>query len=195
MHVAPELLRKESYTCKLDSWALGVVMFTTIGGYPPFYDGNNQGIFKKILKGEFEYDPQYWGHVSQDCKDMISGLLTMDVDKRWSTQQCCDCQWMKDDPVQLRRTSMMVNVKKLREFNAKRKFKGVVHALQFAKRHLSFDHQEASAPHRESILMMQKEKPSGEEETLRRSHRDSILDRPNDLKKLQEELEAAGADL
>jgi len=57
----------------LVSWALGVIHFTLIGGYPPFYTESNQKTFQRILKADVKFDDLYWGHVSQDCKDLILG--------------------------------------------------------------------------------------------------------------------------
>ena len=88
---------------------------------------------------------------------MIKGLLTLDQQKRWSTQQVLDCEWMKDDPVMLKRHSLMPNLIKLREFNARSKFKSVVHALKFAKSLPSFCEDKASARHRDSIVGMNDE--------------------------------------
>jgi len=138
MHIAPEILTKTPYGTSVDCWALGVVMFSVIGGAPPFYDDTNQGLFKKILKGEFEYDED-WAEITQDCKDMINGLLTKDMKDRWSCDDCLKCAWMRDDPKILRRASLMPNLKKLMEFNARRKFKSAVKALNFATRMPSFE--------------------------------------------------------
>lgn len=107
-------------------------MFTIIGGGPPFYGETNQETFKKILAVNYEYEEDSWCEITQDCKDMINGLLTKDMKERWSTQQCLDCAWMKDEPKKLRRCSLLPNMKKLMEFNARRKFKSAVKALNFA---------------------------------------------------------------
>ena len=150
MHVAPEILTKTPYGTKVDCWALGVVMFTIIGGKPPFWADNNQAVFKKILAGTFEYETDSWEGITQDCKDMINGLLTKDMKERWSTTQCLECDWMKDDPVQLRRTSLLPNMKKLMEFNARRKFKSAVQAINFASTMPTFATGLAAALHDES---------------------------------------------
>ena len=153
MHVGPEILKKEKYGTKIDCWALGVVVYTIIGGCPPFYANDNQSIFKQILKGDYDFDDaEMWGHITQDCMDMIKGLLTMDQKERWSTQQVLDCAWMSDDPAMLRRHSLTPNLIKLREFNARSKFKSVVHALKFAKSLPSFCEDKASEPSRDSIV-------------------------------------------
>jgi len=99
-------------------WALGVIAYTLIGGYPPFFANCNRELFPLILNADYDFDDESWEDVHQDCKDMINGLLTIDPKKRWSAQQVLDCQWMKDDPTELRRTSLMPNQTKLMQFNA-----------------------------------------------------------------------------
>lgn len=65
MHVGPEILKKEKYGTKIDCWAMGVVVYTIIGGRPPFYAQNNQAVFQKILKVEYDFDDEeMWGHIT-----------------------------------------------------------------------------------------------------------------------------------
>ena len=54
-------------------WALGVIHYTLIGGVPPFYAPTNQATFQRILKAEVVFEDHLWGHVHEDCKDMIRG--------------------------------------------------------------------------------------------------------------------------
>lgn len=152
MHVAPEILTKTPYGTSVDCWALGVVMFTIIGGAPPFYGESNQATFKKILAVDYEFYEDYWGEITDDCKDMIKGLLTKEMKDRWTVQQCLDCAWMNDAPKKLRRASLLPNMKKLMEFNAKRKMKAAVQALNFATSMPGFDGDVASAMHDESVV-------------------------------------------
>jgi serine/threonine protein kinase len=103
---------------KVDMWALGVIMFTMVGGYPPFFAATNKELFPKILHAKFDYDDDSWGEIHQDCKDMIKGLLSINPQERWSCQQVLECQWMKDDAAELRRVSLLTNQSKLQQFNA-----------------------------------------------------------------------------
>ena len=65
MHVGPEILKKEKYGTKIDCWAMGVVVYTIIGGCPPFYAKTNQAIFQQILNAEYDFeDEEMWGHIT-----------------------------------------------------------------------------------------------------------------------------------
>ena len=60
----------------MDMWALGVICYILLGGYPPFHDENQRQLFIKIKNVEYEFHPEYWGHVSADAKDLIASMLT-----------------------------------------------------------------------------------------------------------------------
>ena len=66
----------------VDLWSIGVITYIVLGGYPPFHDDNMKNLFKKIRKGDFVFHPEYWKNVSEEAKDFIRGLLTVDPDKR-----------------------------------------------------------------------------------------------------------------
>jgi serine/threonine protein kinase len=83
-YVAPEILRREGYGTKCDLWSMGVIVFILIGGYPPFYGRTPRRIFELTSAGRFAFDPEYWGDISQSCKDAICALLELDPARRAS---------------------------------------------------------------------------------------------------------------
>lgn len=61
------------YTAKWKRWALGILLHEMIAGYPPFFDQNPFGVYKKILKGTFK-PPK---GISSGALSAIKGFLTV----------------------------------------------------------------------------------------------------------------------
>jgi calcium-dependent protein kinase len=53
-YIAPEVL-KNDYDIKCDVWSCGVILYVLLCGYAPFDSPNDEDIYKKILKGQFEF--------------------------------------------------------------------------------------------------------------------------------------------
>ena len=73
-YIAPEVL-SGSYNSKCDLWSLGVIIFILLGGYPPFDGQNDEEILEKVKKGSYNFKNPIWNSISQEAKDLISGLL------------------------------------------------------------------------------------------------------------------------
>jgi len=86
-YVAPEILRKEKYGTKADMWSMGVIIFIMLGGYPPFYAETPRQLLRLSKAGKFDFDPEYWGEISDGVKDMISSLLVTSPEKRLSADE------------------------------------------------------------------------------------------------------------
>jgi serine/threonine protein kinase len=74
-------------------WSIGVVMFILLGGYPPF-DGPIEQLASIILKGRYEFEDYYWGHISREAKSLIASLLKVNPDKRISAEEALQSDWM-----------------------------------------------------------------------------------------------------
>jgi len=77
-YLAPEIIQSKGHGKSVDWWALGVLIYEMLAGYPPFYDESPFGIYQKILAGRVEY-PR---HIDQKAKDIIKKLLAQDRTKR-----------------------------------------------------------------------------------------------------------------
>ena len=62
----------------VDWWALGILIYEMLAGYPPFFDENHFVIYQKILSGKIEW-PR---HMDKEAKDLIKKLLVKDRTKR-----------------------------------------------------------------------------------------------------------------
>ncbi|KAJ2787792.1 cAMP-dependent protein kinase catalytic subunit [Coemansia interrupta] len=82
-YLAPEIIQSKGHGKAVDWWALGILIFEMLAGYPPFYDDNPFGIYEKILGGKLVF-PAFF---SPAAKDLIRRLLTADVSKRLGNLQ------------------------------------------------------------------------------------------------------------
>lgn len=129
-YVAPEILEKQPYGKPVDMWSIGVIAYILLGGYPPFYDDNQAKLFKKIKKAEYEFHADYWGSISTEAKDLIKGLLTLDVDARLTIDKALGHKWLHPDLISsLTKRSLDSNLAEFKKYNAQRKFKGAAKAI------------------------------------------------------------------
>mmetsp|Transcript_39418 Transcript_39418/g.109642 ORF Transcript_39418/g.109642 Transcript_39418/m.109642 type:complete len:366 (-) Transcript_39418:187-1284(-) len=77
-YLAPEIIQSKGHGRAVDWWALGILIFEMLAGYPPFYDENPFGIYQKVLAGRVEF-PR---HFDVKVKDLIKRLLAHDRAKR-----------------------------------------------------------------------------------------------------------------
>ena len=78
-YLAPEIIQSKGYGKAVDWYALGVLIFEMLAGYPPFYDDNHVKLYEKILAGKVKYP----SHIHPDAKDLVKHLLTSDLSKRY----------------------------------------------------------------------------------------------------------------
>ena len=78
--MAPEVLTM-NYTNKWDIWSAGVILYIMLWGYPPFASEDDAETIELIRKGEFEFDEEAWGEISDDAKDLISQILQSETDR------------------------------------------------------------------------------------------------------------------
>lgn len=104
-YVAPEILEVSNhrrYTKAVDVWSLGVVLYICLCGFPPFSDElytpeNPYTLSQQIKMGRFDYPSPYWDSVGDAALDLIDRMLTVDVDKRYSIDQCLEHPWTRND--------------------------------------------------------------------------------------------------
>jgi calcium/calmodulin-dependent protein kinase I len=125
-YVAPEILEGTAYDERADMWSVGVILYILLGGYPPFIESTQRDLFRKIRKGEYEFHEEYWGTVSQDAKTLISSLLTVSAAERLTAKAALLNPWILGDDSRLASRDLGANLDKLRNFNAKRKFRAAV---------------------------------------------------------------------
>ncbi|KAJ3367079.1 hypothetical protein GGF32_000141 [Allomyces javanicus] len=94
-YLAPEVLSNLGHNTPADMWSLGCVTYVLLSGNMPFFAETTGGIFEKILKGEYEFDPECWDEVSANAKDFVRKLLTLDPDERMTAEEALRHPWLE----------------------------------------------------------------------------------------------------
>uniref|UniRef100_UPI003AADB8FF ribosomal protein S6 kinase alpha-5 isoform X4 n=1 Tax=Centroberyx gerrardi TaxID=166262 RepID=UPI003AADB8FF len=103
-YAAPEILKYDGYDESCDLWSLGVILYTMLSGQVPFQcqeksltHTSAEEIMKKIKHGDFSFEGEAWRNVSQQAKDLIQELLTVDPNKRIKMCGLRYNAWLQDD--------------------------------------------------------------------------------------------------
>lgn len=93
-YLAPEILNEKGHTFPVDWWALGILTYEMIVGFPPFYTGNSNNLkMYELIKKKPVYFPDPARHkikMSDECKDFITKLLEKDPVNRLGTKEGID---------------------------------------------------------------------------------------------------------
>ncbi|KAA8647346.1 serine/threonine-protein kinase [Aspergillus tanneri] len=94
-YTAPEIVKDERYSKSVDMWALGCVLYTLLCGFPPFYDESIQVLTEKVARGQYTFLSPWWDDISKSAQDLVSHLLTVDPDKRFSIKEFLAHPWIR----------------------------------------------------------------------------------------------------
>lgn len=94
-YTAPEIVKDERYSKSVDMWALGCVLYTILCGFPPFYDESIQVLTEKVARGEYTFLSPWWDDISSDAKDLVSHLLTVDPERRYTIGEFLSHPWIQ----------------------------------------------------------------------------------------------------
>jgi serine/threonine protein kinase len=94
-YTAPEIVKDERYSKSVDMWAMGCVLYTLLCGFPPFYDESIQVLTEKVARGQYTFLSPWWDDISKSAQDLISHLLTVDPEKRYTIKEFLDHPWIR----------------------------------------------------------------------------------------------------
>jgi calcium-dependent protein kinase len=128
-YIAPEVLNKK-YNEKCDIWSCGVILYIILSGMPPFNGQSDQEIMKKVRVGKFSFSDPAWSNISDKAKDLITKLLTYEVDKRPSAEQALQHPWITEFSSQQVDSNLAVGaLSNLKNFRADQKLKQATFAF------------------------------------------------------------------
>ena len=91
-YAAPEMIKGNFYKgINIDIWSSGIILYAMLCGFLPFDEKNNELLYNKIIKGEFDTPP----FISDYGKDLINKILCVDPDKRIRIKDIKNHPWFK----------------------------------------------------------------------------------------------------
>jgi len=130
LYMAPEILQSKAYGKLVDLWACGVVLCCILFGYMP-YSATQE---KELAKGgqlKLEYGKN-WENLTEDARDIIQRLLSVDPEKRISAEEALKHPWIAQRNERASMSQRPEALTELRNFNAKRKMKAAITVTQIA---------------------------------------------------------------
>merc|ERR1712137_138599 len=132
-YIAPQVLTGQ-YTAACDLWSAGVVLYVMLCGSPPFRGPTEPIILSRVYRGLYSLDGAIWEDVSEDGKDHVRGLLTMDPKTRWTAADALRHIWIESVAPNSTGKDLSVNmVNNLRNFQSANRLKQA--ALQVIANH------------------------------------------------------------
>ena len=91
-YCAPEIWKDEEYDYKCDIWSIGCIIYELCTFVPPFRGTSLRDLSINVLKGIYNPIPKYY---SNDLSEIISKMLIVDPNKRYSIDQLLNCDIIK----------------------------------------------------------------------------------------------------
>uniref|UniRef100_A0A8C7MZB2 Serine/threonine-protein kinase DCLK2 n=1 Tax=Oncorhynchus kisutch TaxID=8019 RepID=A0A8C7MZB2_ONCKI len=119
-YVAPEIIAETGYGLKVDIWAAGVITYILLCGFPPFSGSvleDQEILLDQILTGQLDFPSPSWDNVSVTAKELITGMLQVKVEQRYTALQVLDHPWVNDDGRLVKDQQLSVAGKIKKHFN------------------------------------------------------------------------------
>lgn len=81
-YLAPEIIQNRGHGRAVDYYALGVLIYEMLAGFPPFYHENHQKLYDNILNAPLRFPSSF----DAQAKDLITQLLERNPAKRLGVQ-------------------------------------------------------------------------------------------------------------
>jgi calcium-dependent protein kinase len=96
LYVAPEVIKGDGYDHRADAWSVGVIMYITLTGEPPFEGETMQQIEENVLKSNYLLKGGIWDYISPSGKDLVGKLMCAEVEKRLTIDQALEHEWFSN---------------------------------------------------------------------------------------------------
>ncbi|KAK4529175.1 hypothetical protein CCYA_CCYA01G0032 [Cyanidiococcus yangmingshanensis] len=139
-YVAPEIVKHQPYTIKVDCWSAGVILFIMLSGKMPFYGKDDYEIMRRIVRAQYKFRDSEWAQVSDEAKSLVRSLLQVDPEQRLSAEGALRHPWCTSNTLSVASLSSTAGLRAMQE--AKRnKMKAAVKAAADGTRMAQLAHE------------------------------------------------------
>jgi len=92
-YMSPGVLRG-NYDRSCDIWAVGVVSYILLCGFPPFNGQSDSEVHASILRGSLAFEEDVWGHLSKASRDFVNKILGRDLSSIDSVEEALRHPWI-----------------------------------------------------------------------------------------------------
>lgn len=90
-YMAPEMLLERGHSFQVDLWAMGVLLYELLHGYPPFRSMDATEKRRQILKSELDFADD----IDKDAQDLIKRLIKFRPEDRISINEILTHKWIQ----------------------------------------------------------------------------------------------------
>ena len=79
-YIAPQILLQSGYSYEVDTWSIGVILYTFLFGKPPFECQSLEQTYENIKNNLYNF-PKFI-NISKEAKDLINKILVLNPERR-----------------------------------------------------------------------------------------------------------------
>ena len=87
LYSSPQLLKKRSYSTKVDTWAIGVMLYELLMGKTPFHSYEMKDLLSKINDGKYEME--LTEPIAVECALFLAETLQFEEKERLADDKIC----------------------------------------------------------------------------------------------------------
>ncbi|XP_039301642.1 peripheral plasma membrane protein CASK isoform X7 [Nilaparvata lugens] len=126
--MAPEVVERQQYGKPVDIWSAGVLLHILLSGTLPFL-GTRDRLYHSVCRGKLNLNSVQWECISDNAKDLVRRMLTLDPNHRITIQEVLSHKWLRDrDKGVSSKVHLIDTVDEMKKYNARRRLKGAVMA-------------------------------------------------------------------